>query len=481
MKSTLIQLLFLTLFIQSWNSLPAQILQRISGKLNLKQCVETALENNLQIRQSAYQSEVNKNGYEQSKANRLPQISANISHGINKGRSIDPFTNGYVNQQINFANYSLNAGIVLWNGSAIQQNIKQNEWNYQASMMELQQLKDNVTITTILAYLQVLNNYELLLISKKQVEVTITQVSRLDNLHKSGAIVPSLYYDLKGQLSSDELTVLTVKNALESAKINLAQLMNVPYDTHVALETISESLIPVIYENGPDSIYQQANQQLALVKAANYRKMSARSAIKSIKGQLLPTISLNGGWGTNYSSIASRQEFISTVDQVTNSYVNTITGKLPVVSPQNNYQNQKISYGDQWKNNYNNSVSLGIQIPILNGMQTKTKLRQAVIQEKRADFELSTVKTQLRQQIDQAYLNMNTAFERYQTLLKQKEDYQSSFLIAETRFTAGLTTSVEYLASKNNLDKTNSAFASAKYDFFLRCKVLDFYQGKRLW
>ena len=47
-------------------------------------------------------------------------------------------------------NYSLNANLVLFNGLSLQNAIKQNALNYNASKMDLQQQKDNITLTVIL-------------------------------------------------------------------------------------------------------------------------------------------------------------------------------------------------------------------------------------------------------------------------------------------------------------------------------------------
>jgi len=450
-------------------------------QLTLKQCVETAIANNLQVRQSEYQAQSDKVTYNQAKANQLPFISGNIYHGINQGRSIDPFTNTYATQQINFANYNINTSITIWNGSAIQNNIKQNELNYQASQLDWQQAKDNITINVILAYLQILSGQEQLGVAKKQVEVTKNQVDRLEILNADGAIAPSVLYDLRGQLSGDELTVISVKNSLETAKLTLAQLMNVPYTTAVQLENITQQSIPTLYDGTPDNIYQLASQQLSIIKAADLRVKSAGKRVLAAKGQLMPVLSFNGGLGTNYSSVASTQVLINTVDQPTNNFV-TVTGtKYPVFAPQSNYQSQKITYGDQWTNNINSSLSIGLQFPILNGLQARSRVSQAQIAEKRTSFETQTIKTALRQSIDQAYVNMNSAFERYQTLARQLDDFTKSFKAAEVRFNAGVNSSVEYLLAKNNVDRTNANFVAAKYDYLLRAKVLDFYQGKQLW
>jgi outer membrane protein len=452
-----------------------------TAQLTLKQAIETAISSNLQVRQAEYQSQSEKVNYELAKGSQLPFVGGSIYHGLNQGRSIDPFTNSYVTQEISFANYSINTGVTIWNGSSIRNNIKQNELSYKASQMDWQQTKDNITINVILAYLQVLGSQEQLTIARNQVEVTRNQVSRLETLNNSGAIAPSVYYDLKGQLSGDELSVINVKNNLETAKITLAQLMNVAYNSTIQLEAINTQSATILYDGTPDNIYTTATQQLAIVKAAEFRSLSAEKRVLSAKGLMLPTLSFNGGLGTNYSSVASTQQLLGISDVPTSSYVNVGSSKLPVYSPEGNYRSQKITYIDQWKNNFNSSISIGLEFPILNGYQAKSRVRQAKILESRTKFESQTVKTQLKQNIDQSYVNMTSAFERFQALTKQVEDFTISFKAAEIRFNSGVNTSVEYMIAKNNLDRANANLVAAKYDYILRSKVLDFYQGKQLW
>ncbi len=369
----------------------------------------------------------------------------------------------------------------MWNGSAINHSIKQNELNVQASEMSWQQEKDNVTINVILAYLQVLSNKEQLSIAEKQVAVTKGQVERLRVLDNSGAIAPATLYDLQGQLGSDQLSLLSIKNNLESAKISLAQLMNQPYSPDMDLEALETNGNAVLYDAGADEIFKTATQQLAMIKAAELKTKSAQKSILTARALLLPTLSLNGGLGTNYSSVASRQLFLGSADVATAQYVTVNNNKIPVFAPQSNFSSQKISYGDQWKNNFNSSISINLQIPILNRLQGKTRIKQAQITEQRAAYETESIKTQVHRAVDQAYINMQTSLERYQTLEKQVADFTVSFKAAEVRFNAGVNTVVEYMLAKNNVDRANANFIAAKYDYILRMKLLDFYQGKALW
>ena len=72
--------------------------QNTDSVFSLKQCVDLAIANNIQVKQTELQTQTDNLAFKQAKNNRLPELSANVNHGINQGRSIDPFTNNYINQ-----------------------------------------------------------------------------------------------------------------------------------------------------------------------------------------------------------------------------------------------------------------------------------------------------------------------------------------------------------------------------------------------
>ena len=187
--------------------------------LTLQQCIDSALARNLQIKGRGLQMETAAVNYSQARAARLPDVNAAIEHGIQQGRSIDPFTNAYVNQQINYAGYSIGGGIILFNGASLKNNIRQNAYAADAARMDKQQEEDNVTLNVILAYLQVLNNEELAALSIAQAGVTQKQVDRLEILNREGAISPPVLYDLRGQLKGEEAAVVNALNAVEVSKL----------------------------------------------------------------------------------------------------------------------------------------------------------------------------------------------------------------------------------------------------------------------
>jgi len=455
---------------------------REENKLTLKQCRETGLANNMDVLQSQLQMESDKITMNQSKLNLLPSLNGSASQSFSQGRSIDPYSNSPVTQGVSSSNYSLNSGVILFNGLSLQNTIKENSFTYQASKMDWQQAKDNLTINIILAYLQVLSIGDQLTQAKNQADLSAKQVERLDVMNQQGAIKPSDLSDLKGQYANDQLSIINMQNSLETAKLSLCQLMNIPYTKDLALEKIEPGSFAGKYESTRDQIYQTALQQLALIKSVDLKKQSAEKALKVQRGLLFPTLSFGANVSTAYSSVALQNQYLNTMYLPTSdsAVVNNI--KYPVYRFQDNFTPfTKIPYRDQLNNNVYTSYGFNLNIPIFNSLLQRNRVRQSKITLKNRELIAKTTRTQLGRSIDQAYINMITASDQYKVLLEQVDAYTESFRAAEIRFNNGVGTPVDYLTAKNNLDRANINLITAKYDYVLRTKILDYYQGKQLW
>jgi outer membrane protein len=449
--------------------------------MTLKEAVEIGIKNNIDVLQADLQMQKAGVDLKQSKEYMLPDLNASANYGKNFGRSIDPFTNSYIDQKVNYANYSAASNLLLFNGFYLQNQVKANKLGYEASKMELQQAKDNLTINIILAYLQVLSAEEMLKQSQNQVLVTEKQVERLGILNQSGAILPADFFDMKGQLATDQVAIADNKNNLATAKLNLVQLLNIPYNQNLELEKIPAENFNTDYSGTPGEIYQTALQQFAQVQATKLRTQSAEKNIRSIKGELFPTLSLGGSLNTNYSSVATRDYFVNTTESQSSNYVKIDNSQYPVFVKQDNYASRKISFGDQLSNNLFSAVNLGLTIPLFNASHIRNQVKLAKLNLKNDEYIEQNTKTQLQQAIERAFVNLTSASDKYKLLLEQENAFEESFKSAEVRFNAGAITSVDYLIAKNNLNRAQNNLITSKYDFVLREKVLDYYAGKPLW
>lgn len=452
-----------------------------TGPLSLQQCVELAIANNLELKQAEIQAASAGIDYRQSRNNLLPSVNGMVEHGLNQGRSIDPFSNSYLNQNINYANYGLSGGVVLFNGLAAQHNIKSQRLAWEAGQADIRQNKDNLVIQVMVAYLQVLATSDQLTQIHNQAELSRKQVERLTLLNNEGSITPSQLFDLKGQLANDEISLINTKNQLESSRLSLCQLMNIPYDPSVQPANIGTEDFLKSYEGNAAEVYQTALETLAMVKSATLKKESAEQGVKAWKSTIWPTFSLNAGLFTNYSSAAKTARLLGSNEVQTSGYVKINGIQSPVFTIQDNFGQQNISYADQFRNNYSTNLNLSVRIPILNGLQTRNRINRSRLVLQNADVVEKTTRTRLQQQVEQAWLNMTATYNRYHTLLQQVDAFTESYRGTEARFNEGVLNSVDYLTAKNNLDRANISLIMAKYEYVLRTRILDYYQGRPIW
>ncbi|MEO6405194.1 MAG: TolC family protein [Ferruginibacter sp.] len=444
---------------------------------NLQTSINIALANNIPVKQAALQEEADKLTLNQAKYNRLPNVAANVNYGINNGRSIDPFTNSYNNQQLSTSNANLTASVPVFKGLELKNSIQQAFLTQQASAMELQQEKDNLTLNVILAFLQLMNDEDVLALTRNQILVTQKQAERLEKLNNEGAISPSLLYDMRGQYATDQLAVITAAKSLENSKLSLAQYMNIPYKKEIGVDRAGFDMTIALYEGTADKIYATAIEKLALVKAADLRTRAATKAIRVASAGFYPTLSLIGQLGSNYSSAASTKTIASVNDVASGDYVFVNNTTYQVITKDVKLNSHKINYFTQYNNNLNTFFGLNLQVPIFSSFQTRTNVRLARVEEKRVSYIAENTKIQLRQAIEQAHLNMTTAYEKYNITAEQVKAFEESFHAAEIKFNLGAINSVEYLIVKNNLDRATQNLTIARYEYLLRTKVLDFYQG----
>jgi len=251
--------------------------------------------------------------------------------------------------------------------------------------------------------------------------------------------------------------------------------MNVPFSENYKLEEIDNASAMAPYAATAMEVYENALEEMGAVKAAEWRKKSAAYAVKATKGLMYPTIFLSGNINTNYSSAAMQDRLVNTTEVPTSDYVLVNGVKTPVVVKQPTYSSERISYNTQLKNNIFSGIGVGVRVPIFNSFQARNRVKLANIEYKNTMLVEESTKRQLRQEVEQAYLNMTNAWERYKISVEQVAAYTESFRAAEVRFNAGVGTSVDYLIAKNNLDRANLNLVMTRYDYVLRKQILDYY------
>jgi outer membrane protein len=374
-----------------------------SNKWSLQKAIDYALEHNLQVKQSALNAEVSNINRKEANSNKLPSLTGSASENFNSGRSIDPFTNAFVSQNIWSNNFSLNSNLILFSGLQLKNNIKRAEIDQQASEADLARAKNDMILNLTLAYMQVLFNDELLTTAKLNLSNSQTQAERTKKLYKAGSVAESNLLEMNALVASDELNVINAQNNKDIAELNLMQLLDLQDKQNFEVE---KPQFPDPDQSNitfnAESVFETAQQNLPEIKAAELRVRSGLKGVDVAKGAYYPRLSLNGSMSSGYSS--SRQlTTINGVVQQPIGFIPNINGEPTLVyTNQPNITSATYAFTDQFNDNISYFLSLNLTVPIFNRFQARYGVNRASINARNSEVTLQLEKNNLRKKIEQA-------------------------------------------------------------------------------
>ncbi|AQG80144.1 TolC family protein [Spirosoma montaniterrae] len=454
--------------------------------VTLEQCITLALQNQPVVRQADLQKQIADNSVEQTRRSQLPTLLGVSNQALNFGRNVDPFTNGIVNNRITTNNAGLNLNWVVFNGFQLKHTLDQQNLLARASQHDADATRNNVTLNTLLAYLQVLSAQDMLAASEVQVSVARAQVERMEKLVKAGTVSPYNLYDARSQLANDDMQRVQAQTNLNTAHLALLQALNLPSGTLLAVARLETDPQHTARLANPASVnahmlYEQARSIMPDVLAADLRTKAAQKGVDIARGLAYPTVSLLANWGTAFSS-AARQVMMGNelVEQPTSAFVTVGEQVYPVrmLSPVSSQE--RINYFRQLDNNQFKAIGFSVRVPILNGFQVRYRTTNARLQQQLAESQGEDVRRTLRQAVDQAVTAWQNAYDRYVALDQQVTVLQQSYKAAEARYNAGLLNAVDYNLAKSNLDRASVNLIQARYETLLRAKVAEFYRNGTL-
>lgn len=445
----------------------------------LQQCLEYAETHNSQLQKVKNNYLTNEQNVLQAKGAFLPTINATATQNFNLGRSIDPFTNIYVNQQVRSNNFSINGSLVLFNGFLLQNSLKQSKSDLQSAQNDIDQYRFDLSINIIQAYLSILMNEEKITNAELQAQTTKAVYERTSRLKESGVVTNSAALDVYAQWKTEESAAIQAKNDLDLSYLNLGLLLELPDPISIRVVRLPEtSAGQTLNYATPEQVMTNAVDQIPQLKSLAYKQQSAAHAYYANQGRYYPRLTLNGSLTTLYSTsgkVLESQQYAGTkvvgVTETTNEQV---------IAPSytNIYADKDFSL--QIKDNYNKFVGFTLSIPILNGLQVRSTVHRSKIALSQADLEFNLAKLNLQRTIYTAFYQARGSQAKLSSLNESFTATQESYRSAEKRFDNGIINSVEFSQVKTKYSQSQSDLLQAKYDFIFKNAILDIYSGQPL-
>jgi len=421
-------------------------------KWSLQECVNYAVENNLQVIQNTLNTKTQDNSLQIAKRQYLPSVSGNINNNASFGQGRDVF--GNTNRNDNFSNSaSIGADILVYNNGRLEKNIRKTEFEVEASKFDLERIKNDISLQIAQQYLSVLLNREITKISESALE-------NADRLYKRAKITTEVGTTPQTVLAEAEAALAREKQNVKTAEINtnrslfaLAMLLQLPDYKNFDIQEVpvntmldaplftAENIIAKAYENQPQ------------VKAAESRIKSAEAQTEVTKTAFWPTVTANAGLGSSYFYLISPAKDL------------------------NGNSIQQSQFFTQYKDNFGQQLGLSANIPIFNKGITKLQVEQSKINEDIAKTTLLQQKQQVLQNVQQAQFDAESNYEAYLAATEAEKSAKLALDFAEKSFAAGRSTVYDLNGARNNFANAQGSVAQAKYNYLFSMKLLNFYAG----
>lgn len=444
----------------------------------LEKCIQYARQNSLSIKQAQYNIKSAELLQKQATLSRLPSLNANGNAGYQFGRTIDPTTNGFKNENIGFNSYSLNAGVILYSGGEINNNIKQSRINLETAQLDAVNTANNIGLNVANAYLNILLAQEQLDNSRTRREQTQHQLEQTDKLIQAGSLPENDRLDILAQLALDEQSIIDAQNLVSISYLSLKQLMEIDPNTNFQIDRPEIGIPTDATPEGLtlEQVYNAALGAQPQIKASELRIQSADIGVQLAKAGALPTLSLSGNLSTSYSTRGQRITGYETQLIPQTVYVNG--------SPLNfEYETEIPQVADnpftkQIKENFGQSVGLNLSIPLYNNGRNSVATERARLSVLNAEVSDRQVRQQLKTDVQTAIANAIASKQSYEASQRSLNAAQVAYDNAQKRFNLGAINTLLLTTASNNLEQAKVNLTRAKYQYIFNLKVVDFYLGK---
>ena len=409
------------------------------GPWTLASCLKQAKEKSLSLETAKLREKQADVSIEQAKVGNYPTLSASIGNTLYDS----PFKSGPQDH------YRLNVGIsgsyTLWDGGSTRLSIRASELNKEAVRLSTKETERSVQENVLNAYMNLLAAIEKLRTADNSVELAQAEYENYNTLFEAGSITKKDLTQSQANVLQKQAAQLSAQLSVNTSKTTLRQLLELPESENFEIAGIESEI--------------QTPDALSPIPSLDILQKTVMDNHPGLKSD-----SLSVQVAQKNTEIAGKGKSIKV-----SLGANASTGLQA-------WESDK--YGRQLKDGYSHSVSLNINIPIIDGGATENKVLQAQINETESMVSLKEQAKSLETAIEKLYLNALSADMQWKAAILQVEAETEALHVAEEQRNAGALTYTDYLSQKNSLESAQATLTNAKYTSLLARNLLDLYQGK---
>ena len=418
--------------------------------MNLKDCMRYAVEHSTKMRiQEANNRDAQIDRRDAILQAFTPSVDGSTYAYYNFGRSIDPETNIYTLTTSFHNGYSISAGITLFNGFQAVNNLKITKTAQLMGKSQTQQLEDQICLATMEAYCNVLYYTDLLKAVQAQVKTAETSLQLATRREELGQLGHAEVVQIQADLADRQYQLTTCQNHLNDALITLKDVLFWPVEEPLKIEDLKPEgdLLALSAESDVNALVSFAKANQPSVFLAESTMKNAQLNLKTARWQLLPRLSLYGGWSSSYFTYPGMDGYVPT------------------------------PYWEQISHNRGEYVQLSLNIPIFDLLSAHSNIAKRKNAYERAKADYDQALKSVEAEVKRAVADRDGAAMAMQQAQTRAEAQNEAFALNGRRFEQGLISSIEYQTAANNYLNAVAEGLNARLQYFIRNCVVQYYKG----
>lgn len=416
---------------------------------SLKDCIDYALANNIQLQKAKVQQLSALEDIKQSQSALLPSLSLSTSQNV----SYNPWpeqgsamiagnkVQADVKKVYYNGSYSLSGNWTVWNGGQNTNTVKLNKLAAEQARLDSAVTANNVLEQIAQLYVQILYSDEAISVTKESLKTSQANEERGKTMVSVGKMSKADLAQLTAQRAEDEYSIVEAESNLRNYKRQLKQLLQIAdndeFDVVIPSTTDEMALKDVPALN---DVYAASLTQRPEIQNAKLGIESSDLNVKIAKAGKMPTVSLNAGLSTSTTSMSQN------------------------------------GWGNQMKNNFTVGGGVSVSIPLFDNRKTKTSVNKAMLQKESYLLDLQDKQTTLYSTVENYWLQAVTNQNKFKAARVSTESAQASYELLSEQFNLGLKNIVELMTGKTNLLQAQQNELQSKYLAILNLNMLDFYR-----
>lgn len=419
----------------------------IYGQTNdysLSRCVKKAQENvSTQIAQKRIS--LTKKEATEAKGAFIPNLLLSNQHNLSTGRVLDPTTYQFLtNRTVYDMNASIGGSMTLFSGFERFHRVKKAELNVQAADINLEEIRNNLTLEVTRLFLKILMDKESIEICDNKISLLKKQENLIAKKVEYQAATQGDLMNIQADIVRAQVERSASLSELNLDKVSMCELLEIDDWEHFDVVFDEEFIEPHIWSIS--EVITNASR-LPQIRQKEIAIELAKRDVMMASASYWPTIKLNAGYGSTFS----------------NARIKSSGGEY--------------NFYDQVRDNMSSYVTLSLTIPILSAITVSHSVKAQKHAVQSSELELQKTLYSLDKEVKQAIVRVNTAYEKYRLLAQGVEKGTEALRQTEVKYNAGAATYYDYQIAVSNLFQAQAERLRAQYEYVYRTKIMDFYSG----